>query len=528
MNRINCPTCKRAAIEVSRLNLGTEFLVTLACKHFLFTKVLSKIEPDKEAISVKGEKPFPFQKETIDFIFSSGARALIAHEQGLGKTVCALGAIQLKPELLPAIIVCKGNLTIQFLKQAFNWLPDTKIPQIIETARGFILPNLDIYIVSYDLLRRLAGRLDKEAMPNIKTIILDEVQHIKNSESTRAQCVQELVKGREHVLALSGTPIKNNASEYFTILNVLKPERFPSKKMFENQYLDTYWDGTRYKIGGLANVERFREQTKDFIIRYEQKEVLPDLPKLTEHFQYFDIDATLRKAYDNKVEEFSRFMDKFDDESSAYSFANYSHILEYLNAMRQIVAVAKVEPCVDYISEYLFNTSKKIVIFLHHHIARDLLVRKLDTLCTEGAFEKPINITSEDSNERREEKKNLFQNDASKRILILGTLSSGEGLDGLQEVCNKIIILERQWNPANEDQAKKRVHRIGQVNPVEIEYLLAVGTVDEFFTELVAQKRMNIGQTMGDSDVIPWSETDMVKSLVDAIMTKRGGKKWSL
>ena len=86
-------------------------------------------------------------------------------------------------------------------------------------------------------------------------------------------------------------------------------------------------------------------------------------------------------------------------------------------------------------------------------------------------------------------------------------------MDGLQDSCSDIMILERQWNPANEEQAEKRVHRIGQSRNVKITYLLALGTCDEYFTELVEQKRQICKEAYGDSGVVSWQETDMVREL---------------
>ena len=409
--------------------------------------------------SNKGEELYPFQNDSVDFIFNSGGRSLIGHEQGLGKTVIALAAIAQKKEMLPALNVCKTKLSFQWMKQAINWLPKGALPQIITSSKDYIIPGMHFYIISYDLLWRMSDEFFVE-MQKIQTIIIDECQHIKNHNSKRTNKVRALVESKPYVIALSGTPIKNNAGEFYPILNMLKPERFPSYEYFLNSHCSSYWNGRTYKLGGLRDPEHFHDHIKDIFLRYEQKEVLPDLPELTRAHQYTDIDKKVKDAYDKQVNELSDLIDSEGD--NAFSFANYSNILAYLNRMRQITAISKVDACIEFITDFLITTDRKIIIFLHHHLARDILVNKLNDWCRDGAFEPPLQIKEGMSSERQEEIKRKFREDAEHRIIILGTLSSGEGMDGLQDSCSDIMILERQWNPANEEQAEKRVHRIGQ------------------------------------------------------------------
>lgn len=540
----HCPICNKLAFEVSRLDTSDSVLVKLRCGHVIknkkipFIKVETKTEAQPEmeddsefnseyTVAKNGDKLFPFQVETKQFIYNSGGKCLIAHEQGLGKTVIALAALAEQPQMLPALVVCKGNLGIQWMKQVMNWLPGDIFPQVIESSKDFILPNFQVYIISYDLLRRMSDKFHDYMNDHIKTVILDEIQHIKNTASKRANFVRDVCRDKQHIIALSGTPIKNHAGEYFTILNLLHPERFPGKDHFYYNYIDTYFDGRSNKVGGLKNPAFFHEQTKDFIIRYEQAEVLPDLPELTRDFQYYDIDKDLREQYDETAKEMADFLE--DEGENAFSFANYSMILAYLTKMRQITAVAKVEAVADYIGEYLESTEEKngkIIVFLHHHIARDILIKVLEKRLDPYSI---LVIKENHNNDQRENIKSSFKSkhDIS-RVLILGTLSSGEGLDGLQDSCDTMIMMERQWNPANEEQAEKRLHRIGQNNPVKVVYPIAVGTCDELFTDTVERKRQICKETYGDSEVVAWQETDIIKSLCVAIVEKRGGKKWQL
>lgn len=523
---INCAKCGKIAIETSRIKFGREFMVKLQCGHSLFTKELTKFEaPDELESYLTKHKPFEFQLDTLGFIEQAGGRVGVFHEQGLGKTICAALALRThKPQMLPALVICKGNLAVQWMKQYINWVDYNGLVQIIESSKDWILPGCHLYVITYDLLRRMPT--DKLAMFDVcQTVIIDECQHIKNVQSQRSNNVRAICKNRPYVIALSGTPIKNHAGEYFSILNILKPERFPSQARYEYEFVDSYWNGFKLASGGLKNEKRFREQTDDFILRYEQKDVMPDMPDLIRDFRYLDIDKDLRKAYDKAENE---LVDYVNTQESHNGFEQHQHILAYLSKMRQITAVAKVGAVVDEIHEMLEQTEEKVIIFLHHHIARDILLANLEKICKGYGFEPPLAITEKTSKESAERIKSQFINDPKKRIIVLGTLANGEGLDGLQESCNNLIMLERQWNPPNEEQAEKRLHRIGQKNVVRAKYPIAIGTVDEMFTELVEKKRQSVKQTMGDSEVTQWDETSTVRDLISSIMEKRGGRKWQM
>jgi len=524
---INCTKCNKIAIEVSRMKVGNQFMVKLKCGHSMFTKQLETFEAEDDLVSyLTKDKPFEYQLQTLSFIKFAGGRVGIFHEQGLGKTICAALALRThKKQMLPALAVCKSNIAHQWMKQFINWVDLHGLVQIIESSKDWILPGCQLYVISYDLLRRMSD--EQIAKFDVcQTVIIDECQHIKNTQSQRAQNVRRICRDKKYVMALSGTPIKNHAGEYFSILNILKPERFPSQTNYEFKYVDTYYNGFKLTVGGLKNEALFRKNTEDFIIRYEQKEVMPDLPDLIRDFQYHDIDKDLRKAYDKAENELVDFVNTNEDYSG---FSAHQHILAYLSKMRQITAVAKVGAVVEDIEEVMTNTNEKMIIFLHHHIARDILLAQLNKLCAANKWAAPLAITEATSRDKAESIKAKFADPNSlDRIIVLGTLASGEGLDGLQESCSMMYMLERQWNPSNEEQPEKRLHRIGQKNIVRAKYPIAIGTVDEMFTELVEKKRQNVKQTMGDAEVIRWDETSTVRDLISAIMTKRGGKRWQM
>ena len=178
----------------------------------------------------------------------SGGRDLIAHEMGLGKTVCALMFLVMHPEACKFLVVCKSTLKTQWQHETMRWMGEDVFAQIVESSSDFLLPGAAGYIVSYDLLQRMKNLPERISELGIKTIILDECQQIKNVESQRTKEVRALCSKVDYVFPMSGTPIKNNAAEYFPVLNILNPAMFSNFAQFQRFWCDSYYDGYKNEI----------------------------------------------------------------------------------------------------------------------------------------------------------------------------------------------------------------------------------------------------------------------------------------
>lgn len=499
---------------MNRSQVGEMTFITLACKHTIIEEAVKS--QGYELRSSDGRELRPFQVDGIKFCEQSNVRALIADEMGLGKTVQALGTLKLHPELLPALIIVKSKLKVQWFGEVIRWCGIDYLPQIIPNARTPIIPGFPVYIISFDLLRRLSAETKSEL--NIKTVIIDECQGIKNHLSARAKEVQGICKDVEHILCLSGTPIKNNAGEYFTVLNLLQPRRFPFYADYIRTYCDAYDNGWSTKVGGLKNADRFHEETKDFIIRRTWDEVDAEMPKVARNFFHVELDKKYEKAYAQAQAELEEeFYGEQDDDSMMSA-------IQKLTKMRHIVGWNKIDPTVEYVQDFILDTNKKIIIFTHHLDVTDALIANLKTMLKENQLEHLV-IEHIKAGETGVEAVSRFESNPNARIAVASTLAAGEGLN--MQFCSDIIIMERQWNPANEEQVEGRIKRIGQESKsLTGTYMIASGTIDEFFTELVEQKRAICAATM-DNKEIEWSESSLMSELL-AVVAAKGGKRWKL
>jgi SWI/SNF-related matrix-associated actin-dependent regulator 1 of chromatin subfamily A len=520
-----CATCGRVAETEKEHVIGDKFVSLLKCGHVLIKDKLASKGSPEDIVSVDGKSLYKYQCDGVRFLEAANGRGLIADEMGLGKTWQAAGFLLLHPEVMPAAFVVKASLKHQWQYELMRIMGENFFVQIIESANDYILPKMPGYIFTFDVLRRFKDLPAKLDQLGVKTIVIDEVQQIKNVESQRTREVRAICKGRDHVIALSGTPIKNNASEYFPILNILKPEMFNNYHRFVWNECDTYNDGYKNKTAGLRYPKEFKAKTEHFIIRRERKEVLPDLPMITRAFHFSDLEASVERDYEAMYNLFELEMAK-EDQSS---FEKSSNVLAYLSKMRHITGRSKVNPTVEFVADFLEQTDRKITLFVHHKDVGEMLQKRVAEAAYVDEYgnvksPKVLVLTADLSTDERAAVVDKFMLDASHRVLIASTLAAGEGLN-LQK-CSDCVMVERQWNPANEEQAEGRFIRIGQMSDkVVANYMVAIGTVDEFFSELVERKREIVTKTLG-GEAVQWDQSSLMKELAENLLN-RGKRKWS-
>lgn len=519
-----CPAkdCGKVAVELTRVPLGNDFLITLECGHLVTEGRLgSKDDVYTSIVSSDGKSLMPYQIEGVKRIEAANGRAILADMQGLGKTVQALAMIKLHPkELLPAVIFVPATVKLQWHHEIVRWCgTEGFLTQVISSSKEFAAPGFQIYIVTYEMAK--TDSIWQYVKDDIKFVILDECQRIKNHLSDRAKAVQRLAKDVPHILPMSGTPIKNNAGEYFTVLNLVQPRRYPNYTRFIEQECDSFHNGWGYKVGGLKNPQRFAEDTADFIIRRTKDEVLKDLPEFRRVFSHVELDGKVKKAYMTLIKELDDVL--YDDELDPMQSGAAK--IAIMAKMRHITGLSKVPAVAEQIQEFLISQpGEKITIFTHHLDVQDLLAAECQEFLKEMALAPAIKISGGTSSDDRYRLSQRFKEDDRSRVLIGATLAMGEGLN--LQFCSNCIMMEREWNPANEEQAESRHHRYGQTKPVTASYAIVSETIDEYFTELVEQKRAYVSSALDNKEYV-WDQNSLMADLAMVLVT-RGKKAWKL
>lgn len=525
-----CQICNKPLLLTNTHKMSnSEVLEFFKCGHFflkepketLWKFVKSGGSPFYTA-SLDGEQnAYQFQIEGVNFANETNGNCLIADQQTLGKTIQALLIVRNSHPNLKILFVVKSSVTYQWLAKYKEWCDDSLlgIYMIQGGSKAFIPPGFKSYIISMDTFSRMvkcktdaAGRvMEIEVTPQLRNlgiqfVIVDECQCFKDPSSLRAKALIGFIQDREikHKVFLSGTPIKNRADEYFVTLNLLDPERFQSLQQFRRQYLVSDFKGRFSRVNPYME-EQFRSEIAEYVIRREVKDVMKDLPEFRRNFEIILIDDEhMREVYNNELQ---KLKDKAD---ASVTNLSYMEISEHLMTLRRITGLMKVDFTVDYVDTFLDSIeNEKIAIGVHHHAVRDTLYAKL-----EARGIKCLKLSGEDSGEDKFRTVKEFAKEEN-RVLIVSILAGGVGIDGLQ-VCNNVIVLERQWNSVDEEQFEFRFRRKGQTRNGTFEYFMAKGTIDEtVFKPMVEEKRHIFGKTVGnDWDLMgQWDMRDLVESL---------------
>jgi hypothetical protein len=192
--------------------------------------------------------------------------------------------------------------------------------------------------------------------------------------------------------------------------------------------------------------------------------------------------------------------------------------MQSLIVMRQVVGLAKVPTTVEFASTFLEETDRKLVIFVHHKKCGEMILNQLNTWCQENDYPEVLQMTADLSPAARFELQTKF-NGPDYRVMVASTLASGEGLN--LQTCSDCVMHERQWNPANEEQAEGRFIRIGQMaDSVNATYVHGDDTVDTQLDGIVEGKRIRFHNSMNKTEMPTWNEQGIVKQLAELIASK--------
>jgi|SRR6187399_72446 len=557
-----CPECGKVAEEIFAIETTLPSgdvvkLITLKCFHII-KKIIPRGTPFEKMVSndwqdaIKGCKHKFVKHKCIhcneyclmDFQVKGAQSAEkglsiqkgfgIFDDMGLGKTVQALAIVRYHLEYTPTLYAVKSAIKFNWFKQINRWLGPLFMPQIIQTSKDFLIPNLRSYIISYDLLKRFPR--EKIEKLNIKLVVLDECQQIKNVDSARTQEVRKLVSNPTcKVLALSGTPWKNKGSEFFPVLNIMDPIKFPKYQGFLDRWVDFQWVGDKKKMGGIRNITKFKEYTDALIIRREFNEVIDEFPDINRMKLPVLLDDLSQSSYDDEVSEFVKWYNEAVIGGEEDSL-NGLEMLAKMSRMRHITGLAKIPATLGFVEEFVEDTDKKLVIFHHHIDVGNIMYDSLTNTnkntnpdyyeLAQTLVDENIEVMKLDATKSDGERFTIGENfNSCKRAILIGsTIASGEGID--LQTCADCVMHERQWNPQNEDQAAPgRFRRIGQKSSViNISFAEAEGTIDEHFDAIVEQKRKYFHSVMNKSDMPSWDQNEIGKQLAELIVNKHKQK----
>lgn len=408
-----------------------------------------------------------------------GAGACLADDMGLGKTIQTLAMLVARGPEGPSLVVAPTSVCPNWADEARRFAPTLNVKELKQAGRDEVLAGLapmDLLVLSYGLLQSERARLSKVPW---NVVVLDEAQAIKNTGAKRSLAAMKL-NGRFRV-ATTGTPIENQLSELWNIFRFLNPGYLGSAESFSRRFaVPIERDGDR-----VAR-QQLRRMIRPFILRRTKDEVLNELPEKTEITLTVDLNEQEWSFYEALRRK------TLEDFAAGPGPAEKIHVFAALMKLRRAccnvvlagspaeMPSAKLEAFADLLGEVRGGGHKALVFsqFVDHlAILRDWLTeRGIPFQYLDGATPP----------EERRRRVAAFQAGEGDCFLI-SLRAGGTGLNLTAADC--VIHMDPWWNPAVEEQASDRAHRIGQTRPVTVYRIVARGTIEEKIVALHAWKR---------------------------------------
>jgi hypothetical protein len=450
--------------------------------------------PPLEVESRLGGELRPFQRAGVAYVLQA-RRAFLADEQGLGKTVQALAALE-ADEAYPAVVVCPASLKLNWMREIETWLPHRTATLVQGT--GKTPPAADITVLNYEIVHAHTARL---TLRKLKAVVLDESHYVKNPRAKRTQAVRRLVGGLSENglrLALTGTPVLNHAEELIPQLRILG-------------CLDTFGSGARFarRFQGIGAEERIHwHLRRTCFVRRLKADVLPQLPAKRQVVVpvALDNEREYRLAEKDVVEWLREQPLDLKELDAKIAATLRAERLAQLNTLKRLAAMGKSGAATTWIHDFL-ESGEPLVVFAGSRDVQERLVQR---------FPEALHILGSDTQNQREAAVQAFQAPDGPQLLICATRVAGQGIT-LTRASN-VAFLDLEWTPAMHDQAEDRLHRIGQHDAVTAWYLLAAQTIDETMIELIGRKR-------GIVAAVTDGRTDETEGLVEGVVRElRSGK----
>ncbi len=437
-----------------------------------------------------------------------GVGACLADDMGLGKTLQALALILTRAAAGPTLILAPTSVCTNWLGEVDKFAPTLQVIQLGISDRQQTLDNLqplDLLICSYGLLQQ-EDVADMLAEVEWETIVLDEAQAIKNAATKRSQAAMRL-QGKFKLLT-TGTPIENHLGELWNLFQFINPGLLGSLDNFNQKFANAI-ERNQDKLAKA----RLKKLIQPFILRRTKTQVLAELPSRTEILLHVQLSKEEQLFYEALRREAIEKLTNSDANAGQKHLQVLAEIMKLRRACcnAQLVkpgvnlASSKLELFGETITELLDNGHKALVFsqFVDHLqiVKKYLEDQKISYQYLDG------------STPAKERKKRVdaFQAGTGD-VFLISLKAGGTGLN--LTAADYVIHLDPWWNPAVEDQASDRAHRIGQLRPVTIYRLVAKGTIEDKIVDLHQHKRDLANSLLEGTEMSGKISTDQLLTLI--------------
>lgn len=425
--------------------------------------------------------PRDYQTTAAEIMLSQKAM-ILGDQVGLGKTCTALCVISQK-QCQPAIIVALTHLTEQWKREINRFLPKMSV-HIIKSTSHYDITNRkgewpNVVIITYSKLRYWVDELKVKCT----TVIYDEIAEIRRTESLKHEAAVSLSRRMEYKFGLTGTPVYNYGGEFHNVFKAINPDALGTQEEFLRE-----WCGGMGMIAKprLTNSTAFGSWLREnhLMLRRTRSDVGRELPGLTKVTHFVEPDKDTFKKSNDRARELARLLLNGTERGQQFRAAG-----EFDALMRQTTGISKAVAVAGFV-EMLLKSGEPVVLFGWHRAAYSLWMSELEEF-------KPAMYTGTESASKKDAEIQRFIK--GETDLLIMSLRSGVGVDGLQNRAKTAVFGELDWSPAIMEQCIGRIHRDGQADPAMAYILVTDSGSDPFMMEVLGIKQDQVDGIRGES-----------------------------
>ncbi len=491
--------------DILRVALAGEFLGATVGLDKMAQQIMRELTQFDEVALPQGLQATlrPYQLRGYAWLYRNtriGFGSVIADDMGLGKTLQVITAIlKLKEEQslqdAKVLIIVPTTLLTNWQKELARFAPSLTVAIFHGAKRELAKDRPDVLLTTLGVIRTATALLKAHAWT---LVVIDEAQNIKNPTSAQTKAAKSIPA--KSFIAMSGTPVENRLSEYWSIMDFANRGYLGNLTQFVREYAKPIQIEHDQSI-----VERFKRVTAPFLLRRlkSDKSVISDLPDKIEQDQYCALHKTQAVLYQSVVEAALRTIEGESD-----TFKRQGLVLQMILALKQIcnhpfqylkqgreevLASGKIERLFE-LTDDIHDRYEKVLIFTQFREMGNLLSGWLQ----QRYGDEPLFLHGGLSRTKRDEMVARFQQDRTVRIFILSLKAGGTGLN--LTAASNVIHYDLWWNPAVEAQATDRAYRIGQQQHVQVHRLITRRTFEERINEMIQSKKALAELTVGTGE----------------------------
>lgn len=493
-------------------------------KHPIGRAVLYDVEEAMRIGAPAKLKLFPYQTVGVGFLKLRNYRGIVGDQPGLGKTAQGLAGIIVEgAALLPAVVVAPAVAFGTWQSQCRMWIPS--LPIYPMPKRNSPAPPKGFRGLIITTFATLPYQIEAILSADPQYFIVDEAHKMKNADTQQSEACTAMALSVPHIVLLTGTPIENNVSELWPLLQAVETEDFGRKNEFIDDFArtETVWAGSKSvtKIVGTKNEDVLKHRLQCLMIRRLNEQVAKDRPELTRQYVPVELSDSERAEYRRVESNFEKWLHESLTERIAQGIEEAgedattpeaqsairaevrksaertlaAEAITKMNALRRLAGILKIPSAIDFCID-MVEMGEPVVVFGYHHEVVEGI--------TEGLRKAGVRVGLVSGETSKADKARLTADpDGDFQTGKIDVIVGSEAMQTAVTLTRSrtVLMVEHLWTPAREEQSEARAHRTGQKNAVNAVYLELPNSIDDRMHAIIEAKRKTVKDVVGAMDV---------------------------